>query len=148
VATPGHAPDHLCYLLAGRRLAFSGDHVLGRGTTVVLWPEGDMAAYMHSLERVLTLDVDRLLPGHGPLVPDAHAKAREYLAHRREREAQVLAALHAGDATPGAVVARLYADVDPVLHPAAELSVRAHLDKLVAEGAVTGTGDGPFRPAG
>jgi glyoxylase-like metal-dependent hydrolase (beta-lactamase superfamily II) len=134
--TPGHAADHCCFLLATERVAFTGDHVLGRGTTVVEWPGGDMAAYLRSLELLLDYDLDRLYPGHGPQVPDPRARVEGYLAHRRRREAEVLAALEAGDRTPAQVVARVYAEVDPVLHPAAELSVRAHLVKLVGEGRV------------
>jgi hypothetical protein len=123
------------------------DHVLGRGTTVVEWPGGDMADYFASLELLLDRRRERLYPGHGPLVPDAVARVEAYLAHRRDREAQVLSALAAGDRTPAEVVARVYAEVDPALHPAAELSVRAHLTKLVADGRVA-TDDGErFRPA-
>jgi glyoxylase-like metal-dependent hydrolase (beta-lactamase superfamily II) len=145
--TPGHAADHCCFLLPAERAAFTGDHVLGRGTTVVEWPGGDMAAYLRSLELLLDRDLERLYPGHGPPVGDPRARVEGYLAHRREREAQVLAALEAGDRTPAEVVARVYADVDPVLHPAAELSVRAHLVKLVAEGRVRAEDGGErFRP--
>ena len=99
------------------------------------------------LELRLDRRPERLYPGHGPLVSDAVARVEGYLAHRRDREAQVLAALVAGDRTPAEVVARVYAEVDPALHPAAELSVRAHLVKLVREGRVA-TGDGErFTPA-
>ena len=134
--TPGHAADHCCFELAAERAVFTGDHVLGRGTTVVEWPGGDMADYLTSLELLLGLAPERLYPGHGPLVPDAVARVEGYLAHRRDREVQVLAALAAGDRTPDEVLARVYAEVDPALHPAAELSVRAHLVKLVHEGRV------------
>jgi glyoxylase-like metal-dependent hydrolase (beta-lactamase superfamily II) len=140
--TPGHAADHCCFLLPAERAAFTGDHVLGRGTTVVEWPGGDMAAYLRSLELLLDRDLERLYPGHGPVVGDPRARVEGYLAHRREREAQVLAALRAGDRTPDEVVARVYADVDPALHPAAELSVRAHLVKLVREGRVAAADGG------
>ena len=135
--TPGHAADHCCFQLAAEAAVFTGDHVLGRGTTVVEWPGGDMADYLASLGLLLDLRPERLYPGHGPLVEDAVARVEAYLAHRRDREAQVLAALAAGDRTPAEVVARVYAEVDPALHPAAELSVRAHLAKLVREGRVT-----------
>jgi glyoxylase-like metal-dependent hydrolase (beta-lactamase superfamily II) len=145
--TPGHAADHCCFQLAADRAVFTGDHVLGRGTTVVEWPGGDMAAYLASLELVRDLHPERLYPGHGPLVPDAVDRIEAYLAHRRDREAQVLAALAAGDRTPAEVVARVYAEVDPSLHPAAELSVRAHLAKLAGEGRVVAVDDGErYRP--
>jgi glyoxylase-like metal-dependent hydrolase (beta-lactamase superfamily II) len=147
--TPGHAADHCCFQLAADRAVFTGDHVLGRGTTVVEWPGGDMADYLASLELLLDLRPERLYPGHGPLVPDAVARVEGYLAHRRDREAQVLAALAAGDRTPAEIVARVYAEVDPALHPAAELSVRAHLVKLAREGRVTTDGGGErFQPVG
>ena len=134
--------------MAADRAVFTGDHVLGLGTTVVEWPGGDMADYLASLELLLSLRPERLYPGHGPLVADAVARVEGYLAHRRAREAQVLAALAAGDRTPTEVVARVYAEVDPALHPAAELSVRAHLAKLVREGRVATDGGGErFAPA-
>ena len=136
VHTPGHASDHLCLRLVETDAVLTGDHVLGRGTTVVAWPDGDMAAYMASLERLAGLGAAVLYPGHGPVVDDPAATVSDYLAHRREREAQVVAALRAGATRPTEIVTTVYADVDPVLHPMAERSVRAHLDKLVAEGRV------------
>jgi glyoxylase-like metal-dependent hydrolase (beta-lactamase superfamily II) len=146
VPTPGHAADHVVFVLAAERAAFSGDHVLGRGSTVVAWPDGDMRAYLDSLQALRGHEpaLARLYPGHGPLVDDAPAKLAEYVAHRLERERQVLAALAAGDRTPAQVVARVYADVPVVLHPAAERSVRAHLDKLVADGLVGTDGGEAF----
>jgi len=154
VLTPGHAADHCCFWLEAERAMFTGDHVLGRGTTVVEWPSGDMRAYLRSLEALLDFDLDRLYPGHGPAVglpPQAapgaaRAKIHEYLDHRHLREAQVLAALATGDRTPAEVVARVYADIDPALHPAAELSVRAHLAKLEAEGRVHPAPNDRFTP--
>ena len=133
VHTPGHASDHLCLRLHDTDAILTGDHVLGRGTTVVAWPDGDMSAYMASLQRLAELPATVLHPGHGPSLADPAAIVAQYLAHRREREAQVLAALEAGDETPAEIVTRVYADVDAALHPAAERSVRAHLAKLVDE---------------
>ena len=144
--TPGHAADHCCFELDAERAVFTGDHVLGRGTTVVEWPGGDMVAYLASLRLLLDLRPERLYPGHGPLVADATARVEGYLAHRLEREAQVLAALDAGDRTPAEIVARVYAAVDPALHPAAELSVRAHLAKLAGEGRIPPTRGERVRP--
>lgn len=137
VHTPGHASDHLCLRVAETGAVLTGDHVLGRGTTVVAWPDGDMAAYMASLRRLAALDATVLYPGHGPALEQPARTVHEYIAHREDRERQVLAALAAGDTTPAAIVARVYADVDVALHPAAERSVRAHLDKLATEGRVT-----------
>ena len=146
--TPGHAADHCCFLLAAERAVFTGDHVLGRGTTVVEWPGGDMAAYLASLELVRDLRPERLYPGHGPLVADAATGSRATWPTAATARAQVLAALAAGDRTPAEVVARVYAEVDPTLHPAAELSVRAHLAKLAREGRVAaGDGGERFHPA-
>ena len=136
VHTPGHASDHLCLRVAETGAVLTGDHVLGRGTTVVAWPDGDMVAYMASLRRLAALEATVLYPGHGPALADPARSVRDYIAHREDREQQIVAALAAGDTTPAAVVARVYADVDVALHPAAERSVRAHLDKLRAEDKV------------
>jgi glyoxylase-like metal-dependent hydrolase (beta-lactamase superfamily II) len=132
--TPGHASDHLCLRVRDSGAVLTGDHVLGRGTSVVAWPDGDMTAYVASLRRLATVPATVLYPGHGPVLHDPGRAIADYLAHRELREGQVLAALAAGDRTPGEIVARVYADVDAALHPAAERSVRAHLDKLQGEG--------------
>jgi glyoxylase-like metal-dependent hydrolase (beta-lactamase superfamily II) len=141
VHTPGHSSDHLCLRVVETDAVLTGDHVLGSGTTVVAWPDGDMAAYLASLRRLGGLGAEVLYPGHGPTLNDPDRVVEQYIAHRQEREQQVLDALRAGDRTPVEIVTRVYADVDPVLHPAAERSVRAHLDKLAAEGAVTAEGE-------
>jgi len=141
VPTPGHAADHCSFLLAADRALFSGDHILGRGSTVVAWPDGDLRAYLRSLELLQGLDLARIYPGHGPLVPDAPAKVAEYIAHRNERERQVLDALAAGARSVDDVVDHVYVGLDRRLRPAAGLSVRAHLDKLVAEGRARRDGD-------
>lgn len=141
VPTPGHSADHLCFRLPDGSL-LSGDHILGRGTSVVAWPEGDLAAYLQSLRRVLDLGPDALFPGHGPeLLDDPESVISYYLEHRAWRESQVRAALEDDPALaqrPADLVARIYADVDPVLWPAAELSTRACLVKLADEGGVSG----------
>ncbi len=137
VHTPGHASDHLCLRIEDTGAVLTGDHVLGRGTTVVAWPDGDMSAYLTSLDRLAHLDATVLYPGHGPALPDPASTLAGYRAHRLEREQQVLSALGAGDRTPAQIVARVYAEVDRALHPAAERSVRAHLDKLVNDERVT-----------
>jgi len=134
--TPGHAADHLCFLLDDERAVFTGDHVLGHGTTVIAHPEGDMASYLDSLERIRAAAPVRLYPGHGPVVEDAAAVLDYYMRHRHEREAEVLAAIEAGDGSITAMVRRIYAAYDPALYGAAALSVRAHLEKLHREGAV------------
>lgn len=141
IPTPGHSADHLCFRLPDGGL-LSGDHILGRGTSVVAWPEGDLVAYLESLRRLLDLGPDALFPGHGPeLLEDPESVISYYLAHRAWREAQVCAAIEEDEslvARPADLVARIYADVDPVLWPAAELSTRACLVKLAAEGLISG----------
>lgn len=141
VATPGHTRDHVAFRLAHGPL-LTGDHVLGRGTSVVAHPDGDLAAYLDSLRRVLDLGPDALYPGHGPaLTDDPGAVLAYYRDHRRFREAQVTALLAVGPHTPRQLVERIYADVDRRLWDAAEASTRAALDKLAAEGRVARDGD-------
>jgi glyoxylase-like metal-dependent hydrolase (beta-lactamase superfamily II) len=132
LATPGHTSDSVCFVV-GAEAVLTGDTVLGRGTTVVEHPDGVLADYLASLERIAALGTVPLLPGHGPVLPDATAVARDYLDHRRMRLAQVSAALDAGARTAGDVVRRVYADVDPRVWPAAEASVRAQLVYLGRE---------------
>jgi glyoxylase-like metal-dependent hydrolase (beta-lactamase superfamily II) len=134
LATPGHSADHLCFVLPQAAAVLTGDHVLGRGTSVVAHPDGRMADYLDSLRRLAEVGATTLLPGHGPVVPDAAGVISYYLAHRAERERQVVEALRRGARTAAEVVADVYADVDPRLHPAAERSVRAQLDLLVETG--------------
>lgn len=136
VATPGHTADSVCFAVEHDEPALlTGDTILGRGTTVVAYPDGRLAAYLASLEalRDLGAGAERalvLLPGHGPAGGDVAERARAYLAHRAERLDQVRAALARGATTPEEVVRVVYADVDESLWPAAALSVRAQLDYL------------------
>ncbi len=143
VPTPGHAGDHLAFRL-GHGPLLTGDHVLGRGTSVVAHPDGDLTAYLDSLRRVLDLGPDALYPGHGPeLAEDPTSVITYYLDHRAYREAQVVAALAsaAEPRTPRQVVEVVYADVDRGLWGAAELSTRAALAKLAHEHRVDEDGD-------
>jgi glyoxylase-like metal-dependent hydrolase (beta-lactamase superfamily II) len=133
VLTPGHSSDSVCLLLRGDRALLTGDTVLGRGTTVVAHPDGRLADYLDSLRRLRDFaqtDLDLLLPGHGPVLDAPLSVLDYYLAHRDERLAQVRAAVEGGARTASDVVQVVYADVDPVLWPAAEKSVRAQLDYL------------------
>jgi glyoxylase-like metal-dependent hydrolase (beta-lactamase superfamily II) len=136
VATPGHTRDSVCLLLPADGALLTGDTVLGRGTTVIA-QDGNLADYLSSLDRLRALaDEARLralLPGHGPLLADPAAALDFYIAHRRERLAEVTAALAAGDRTVGEIVARVYADVDRGLWPFAEWSVRAQLAYLAGQ---------------
>jgi glyoxylase-like metal-dependent hydrolase (beta-lactamase superfamily II) len=140
VATPGHTGDHLAFRLeSGAVLA--GDHVLGRGTSVVTYPEGDLLAYLESLRRVLDLGPSALYPGHGPeLRDDPTAVIEYYLAQRVFREQQIVAVLRDGPSDVRTIVARVYADVDPALHASAEQSTRAAVEKMRAEGTVVADG--------
>ena len=134
VATPGHTSDSLSFLLPAENALLTGDTILGRGTTVVAWPDGELAAYLASLERIEELtgsgEVLRILPGHGPQRTDAAAVVQHYRQHRAERLAQVRAAVAQGAVFPRSVVELVYADVPREVWPAAELSVRAQLDYL------------------
>lgn len=141
VHTPGHTSNHLCFALAEERAFFSGDHVMGWSTSVIAPPDGDMTAYMESLEKLLPRD-DRLYwPTHGSAIPEPQSFVAAFIAHRREREAGILARIGAGDHTIAEMVPILYADVHPGLHPAAARSVLAHLVDLARRGKVVS--DGP-----
>jgi glyoxylase-like metal-dependent hydrolase (beta-lactamase superfamily II) len=135
VATPGHSADSVCLLLPADGALLTGDTVLGRGTTVIAG-DGSLADYLSSLERLRALAGEArlrvLLPGHGPLLADPAGTLDYYLAHRRQRLAEVTAALAAGDRSLAEIVARVYADVDRSLWPFAEWSVRAQLEYLAA----------------
>ncbi|MGA2409292.1 MAG: MBL fold metallo-hydrolase [Candidatus Binataceae bacterium] len=130
VFTPGHAPDHLCYLLAEEKALFTGDVILGAGTTVIPDETGDLGQYMDSLRRLLELDVETIYPAHGPVIRDAKKKIQEYIAHRELRDRQVLGAIQDQPLEVMAIVKKIYTDVPEFLHPAAAQSVRSHLKKL------------------
>jgi len=131
VFTPGHAAGHLCFTIGNATIA--GDMVAGLGTILIDPSEGDMAVYFASLERLLACPPMTLLPAHGPAIPDGHGKLREYLAHRKAREAKALAALGAEPRTLPALVAEVYDDTPRMLWPLAERSLLAHLVKLARE---------------
>ncbi|HVC99560.1 MAG TPA: MBL fold metallo-hydrolase [Candidatus Dormibacteraeota bacterium] len=141
--TPGHASDHLCFLEEEDRAVFTGDLVLGRGSTMITHPDGDMAAYLHSLERLIELNPTVLFPGHWDPVEEPMRKLTEYREHRLERERQVLRALAEGPAGAPELTRRVYAaEVSgEELMRAAGMTLRAHLDKLVAEGRIRLTGE-------
>jgi glyoxylase-like metal-dependent hydrolase (beta-lactamase superfamily II) len=139
--TPGHSPDHAAFVLEEQGYLFTGDAVLGRGTSVVNPPEGDMAAYLRSLRAMLDLRPRTIYPGHGPVVFDGGRRLEQYLAHRAAREEQVVAALEAGRSTPADIVPQVYgSEIPPSMHPVAARSVLAHLLKLEREGRVSRAG--------
>jgi glyoxylase-like metal-dependent hydrolase (beta-lactamase superfamily II) len=143
VHTPGHTSNHTCFALdyGGRRTLFTGDHVMGWSTTVVSPPDGDMAAYIESLRAVAGRDDDVAIPTHGPPIPDPRKFIEALIAHRLDREAQVIAGVRRGLTTVPALVLDLYADVRRELYKPAARSVLAHLVKLVDEGALSIGGD-------
>jgi len=144
--TPGHASDHLCWLLEDANVLLSGDHVMDRVTVVIAPPDGDMAQYLESLRRVATLDppLEAIAPGHGRLLADPTRVVDAVIAHRLGREQLVACALDAaGTATVDELVRSVYADVDESLYPVARLSLWAHLRKLAADGRASEVADGP-----
>jgi endoribonuclease LACTB2 len=136
IHTPGHAEDHLCYWLEEERALFTGDVVLGAGTTVIPEHGGDLLDYMRSLRVLLALEPAVIYPAHGPRIDDATGKIREYIAHRELREQQIVDQLAQGVSAVPEMVKRIYVDVPEFLHPAAGSSVRSHLRKLEREGRV------------
>lgn len=140
--TPGHAQDHLAFFIEAHRALFTGDAVLGRGTSIVDPPDGDMAAYIRSLRDMRALSPRVIYPGHGPLVFEAVGRLDEYLAHRAGREEQVVAALADGISAPEEMVPLIYGDEIPEpMFVLAARSVLAHLLKLEREGRALRLGD-------
>jgi glyoxylase-like metal-dependent hydrolase (beta-lactamase superfamily II) len=138
--TPGHCADHLCFLISDDRAVFTGDLILGRGSSMITYPEGDVAAYLRSLDRLARLEPRILFPGHWEPVTDPSAKIAEYKRHRLEREAQILAEVGRAPGTASELTRRVYGDLDDKLMVAAEMTLRAHLRKLVDEGEVSASG--------
>jgi glyoxylase-like metal-dependent hydrolase (beta-lactamase superfamily II) len=132
VPTPGHAADHVCFVLEGA--CFAGDLVLGEGSSYVPPDGGSLSAYLDSLRRLQELDLELLCPGHGPFVTDPGAKLAEYLDHRLDRERKLLAALDAGERSRSRLLALAWDDVPSELRPAAAEVMKAHLEKLDSEG--------------
>ncbi|MDP3895088.1 MAG: MBL fold metallo-hydrolase [Mesorhizobium sp.] len=151
IHTPGHAANHVVFALEGTGVLFSADHVMAWATSIVAPPDGAMSDYMESLERMLARDDRIYLPGHGGPVRKPRAFVRGLRTHRRMRERAILERLRGGDRTIPEMVAAIYRDTDPRLHGAAGLSVLAHLEDLVARGAVSAEGDvaidGIYAPA-
>ena len=136
VFTPGHMANHMCYALVEEKALFTGDHVMGWSTSVIAPPDGNMNDYMQSLDLLLSRDDDIYWPTHGTSIDDPKAFVRAYIEHRRGREAQIIARLKAGDSDIRQMVETIYADVDKRLHPAAALSVFAHIQDLLTRGEI------------
>ncbi len=149
IGTPGHAADHLCFLLLPDRWVFTGDLVLGAGSSAVLHPDGKMSEYLASIRKLEALRPVRLLPGHGPLVEDAVERLGEYRRHRLDRERQILLAIEGGSRSVSEIREAVYGPLDPILQAAAEASVSAHLLHLRERGMDTPEpGPGMFEAAG
>ncbi|MBY5444526.1 MBL fold metallo-hydrolase [Rhizobium leguminosarum] len=151
VLTPGHTANHAAFALEGRDILFSGDHVMAWSTSIVAPPDGSMADYMESLDRLIERQDGLLLPGHGGPVTEPASFLRALKAHRLKREQAVLARIRAGDRGIAEMVKAIYRDTDPKLHGAAALSVLAHIEDLLERGMIAA--DGPpslaasYRPA-
>jgi glyoxylase-like metal-dependent hydrolase (beta-lactamase superfamily II) len=141
VHTPGHTSNHLCFALPDSGILFSGDHVMGWSTSVIAPPDGDMAAYMASLDKLLDRHDTVYWPTHGPAITEPARHVRAFIAHRREREAGIIDCLKSGLETPAAIVERLYIGLNPALRRAAARSVLAHLIDLIGRDIVAA--DGP-----
>lgn len=141
VHTPGHAANHVAFALDGAGVLFSADHVMGWSTTIVAPPDGAMADYMASLDRLIARDDRLLLPGHGGPVSEPRIFMQGLRDHRKAREGAIVERLAKGDRTIREMVAAIYKDTDPRMHAAAGLSVLAHLEDLVARGIVETDGD-------
>ncbi len=138
---PGHAPDHLCFALVGKRTMFTGDHVMGWNTTVIAPPEGNLADFLASLERLMQRHDKIFLPAHGGRIQTPQRVVKAYIMHRQWREQTILACLDEGICTVPHIVARLYGTLDAGLKGAAALSVLAHLEHLITRELVAA--DGP-----
>jgi glyoxylase-like metal-dependent hydrolase (beta-lactamase superfamily II) len=148
VATPGHTANHLAFALREEEALFSGDHVMAWSTSIVAPPDGAMAAYLASLERMRARGDRTYWPGHGGPVAEPQRFLRGLLAHRHQREAAILRRLTAGDRLIGEITPRVYEGLDPRLLGAAALSVFAHLEHLVERGAVVCDADAPMLDSG
>ncbi|HWX89233.1 MAG TPA: MBL fold metallo-hydrolase [Rhizomicrobium sp.] len=140
VATPGHTANHMCYALTQEKALFSGDHVMGWSTSVIAPPDGNMADYLASLDKLAARDERIFYPTHGSPIADPQAWLGQLIAHRRMREAQILAALARGESTVAELVERLYPGIETALRPAAAQQVAAHLQHLQARGQAVAAG--------
>ena len=142
IHTPGHASNHLCYLLKDEKLLFTGDHIMDGSTVVIASPDGSMQDYIDSLAKLKEYDLNKIAPGHGELIDEPYAVVDWIIKHRFERESKVIDVLkqhNSGDLNT--LVKDIYADVDAMLHPVAKWSLESHLVKLMDEGVVTRKND-------
>ena len=142
IHTPGHASNHLCYLLKDEKLLFTGDHIMDGSTVVIASPDGSMQDYIDSLAKLKEYDLNKIAPGHGELIEEPYAVVDWIIKHRFERESKVIDVLkqhNSGDLNT--LVKDIYSDVDAMLHPVAKWSLESHLIKLIDEGVVTRKND-------
>ena len=142
IHTPGHASNHLCYLLKNEKLLFTGDHIMDGSTVVIASPDGSMQEYIDSLAKLKEYDLNKIAPGHGELIEEPYAVVDWIIKHRFERESKVIDVLkqhNSGDLNT--LVKDIYSDVDSMLHPVAKWSLESHLIKLIDEGVVTRKND-------
>ena len=142
IHTPGHASNHLCYLLKDEKLLFTGDHIMDGSTVVIASPDGSMQDYIDSLAKLKEYDLNKIAPGHGELIEEPYAVVDWIIKHRFERESKVIDVLkqhNSGDLNT--LVKDIYSDVNPMLHPVAKWSLESHLVKLMDEGVVTRKND-------
>ena len=142
IHTPGHASNHLCYLLKDEKLLFTGDHIMDGSTVVIASPDGSMQDYIDSLAKLKEYDLNKIAPGHGELIDEPYAVVDWIIKHRFERESKVIDVLkqhNSGDLNT--LVKDIYSDVDAMLHPVAKWSLESHLVKLIDEGVVTRKND-------
>ena len=142
IHTPGHASNHLCYLLKDEKLLFTGDHIMDGSTVVIASPDGSMQDYIDSLAKLKEYDLNKIAPGHGELIEEPYAVVDWIIKHRFERESKVIDVLkqhNSGDLNT--LVKDIYSDVDAMLHPVAKWSLESHLIKLIDEGVVTRNND-------
>ena len=136
IHTPGHSAGHCCFFLPPEGVLFTGDHILGMGTSIIVPPDGDMELYIASLADLLNYPVKIICPGHGPIVWNAREKIQEYIEHRRERERAILEGVRSGIRRTEDLVSEIYTDIPVSFHGMAYFSVEAHLVKLAKEGKI------------
>ena len=142
IHTPGHTSNHICYALLDENILFSGDHVMGWSTTVIVPPDGNMDDYLVSLKKLLSRNEDKFFPTHGPIIDNPKKLVKDYISHRLDRERQIINAIKKGNNKISDIVKLIYKDVDQSLHPAAAMSTLAHLKRMESNQEVTVQGKG------
>ena len=142
IHTPGHTSNHICYALLDENILFSGDHVMGWSTTVIVPPDGNMDDYLVSLKKLLSRNEDKFFPTHGPIIDNPKKLVKDYISHRLDRERQIIDAIKKGNNKISDIVKLIYKDVDQSLHPAAAMSTLAHLKRMESNQEVTVQGKG------